>query len=379
MTLRMPSKEALPPYVRGLVEVLADPGRSVDLDLATWDGIVRVARSSQLLGTLAARMDAAGSMVRYPAPVRNHLRAATMEARYLRHMALLEIELVARALAPRGVSFALLKGAGYVAADLPVAAGRMLRDVDLLVPRHRLAEVESALFDAGWRTDERLDAYDQRYYRAWSHQLPPMRRADAPLEVDVHHAILPVTGRIRPDSEALMRDAIPTGRGWKMLDPADRVVHAAVHLFQDSNCTDRLRDVVDIDALCRDLAAREAGFWARLVQRAELHGAMRPVGYAVEFARGWFGTPVGDEFDAAWRRGRGRWASGWVIRRAQRSLPPTDFEQGRDRDQLRAARWMFLRSMWLRMPPWLLAYHAAMKGWRGTIARSQRPPGAGNR
>src|SRR6185436_13614148 len=95
MTLRMPSKEALPPYVRGLVEVLADPGRSVDLDLATWDGVVRVARSSQLLGTLAARMDAAGLMARCPAPVRNHLRAATMEARFLRHMALLEIELVA--------------------------------------------------------------------------------------------------------------------------------------------------------------------------------------------------------------------------------------------------------------------------------------------
>jgi len=30
--------------------------------------------------------------------------------------------------------------------------------------------------------------------------------------------------------------------------------------------------------------------------------------------------------------------------------------------------------MWLRMPPWLLAYHAAMKGWRSATGRPSLAP-----
>ena len=372
-----PLREKLPPHARPLVSLLGDPGHSVALDLATWDTVVRVARSAQLLGTLAARLERAGLLANCPEPARNHLRSASMESRFLRHMALLEIELVSRALHPCDVPFVLLKGASYIAADLPVAAGRMLRDVDFLVPRARLTEAEAALLDAGWRADERLDEYDQHYYRAWSHQLPPMRRVDAPLEIDVHHAILPITGRIRPDSEALLRNARSIGPGWKVLDPPDPVVHAAVHLFQDSDCTSRLRDVVDIDALCRHFAATQARFWEQVAQRAQHHGALRPVGYAIEFARGWFGTPVGDAFDTVWKRARGGWGSDWVIERAQRSLRPPEPDRGRDLAGRRAARWMLVRSIWLRMPPWLLAYHAASKGWRTATARRPVPPQPG--
>jgi hypothetical protein len=371
MTPSLPSREALPVHARHLVSVLVDPGRSAAFDLATWDVVVRAARSAQLLGTLAATLERAGLVDSCPEPVRNHLRAASIESRYLRQMALVEIERVERVLETCGVPFVLLKGAAYIAAGLPLASGRMLRDVDLLVPRARLAEVEAALVDAGWRSDESLDEYDQRYYRAWSHQIPPMRRQGAPLEIDVHHAILPAAGRIHPDADALIRNARTTTRGWKVPEPADQVVHAAVHLFQDSDCTSRLREVVDIDALCRHFAATETDFWATVTRRARLHGAMRPVGYALEFARGWFGTPVGDEFDHAWKRAGMGWRNRWVIGRAQHSLPPPDPDRGRDPAARRAARWMLVRSVWLRMPPWLLAYHAAMKGWRS--ATGERP------
>ncbi len=37
---------------------------------------------------------------------------------------------------------------------------------------------------------------------------------------------------------------------------------------------------------------------------------------------------------------------------------------------IRLARWsLFVRSMWLRMPPWLLAYHATAKFVRGVLNR----------
>ena len=97
MTSSLPSRDALPPHVRELVSSLVDPACSVAFDLATWEVVVRVARSSQLLGTLAARLELAGRLDACPEPVRNHLRAAAIEARFLRHMALVEIGHVARA------------------------------------------------------------------------------------------------------------------------------------------------------------------------------------------------------------------------------------------------------------------------------------------
>jgi hypothetical protein len=360
------SCDVLPAHARALVDALVEPRACLAYDLATWDVVVRTARAAQLLGTLAVRTDAAGIGSHLPAPVRDHLRGAAFEARFLRHSARLEIERAGRVLDDAGIPFVLLKGASYIAAALPVADGRSLRDVDLLVPRERIDEAEARLLDAGWATEPSLDAYDQHYYRTWSHQIPPLRREGSPLELDVHHALLPVTGRMHPDARALQRDACTVADGHRVPDPADQVVHAAVHLFQDSDCTSRLRDLVDVDALCRTFDAAGPGFADRLAERASLHGALRPVACTLAFARGWLGTPVVHAaFDDAVRR------SGWVVRRAAAALPPPDPECGPTTAQRRAARWMAARALWLRMPPTLLAYHAAMKAWRALPARPE--------
>jgi hypothetical protein len=42
------------------------------------------------------------------------------------------------------------------------------------VPRASLDAAERALVGAVWQM-EALDPYDERYYRKWSHELPPMR------------------------------------------------------------------------------------------------------------------------------------------------------------------------------------------------------------
>jgi len=374
----VPVREALAPPVRTLLDVLAQPALARGLALAQWDGVVRTARIAHLLGTLAARLDAEGALDACPASVRAHLAGALLETRHLAAMARIEIDAVVRALAPLDVPLLLVKGAGYLAARLPHAAGRMLRDVDVLVPRARIAAVEQALLAAGWRAEGSLDAYDQRYYRRWSHQIPPLRRAGQPLELDVHHAILPPTGRLRPDHAALLRDSRPAGAGVRVPDPADQVVHAALHLFQDSDCTSRLRELVDVDALVRLHAAREPSFAMQLAARARLHGAERPVGYALAFAAAWLGTPVDEGALRAWRSGPQRRARAWVVRRAALALPPPDPEDGRDRAARAAARWLQARALWLRMPPSLLAYHGAMKAWRalrGQLARRRAARG----
>ena len=74
---------------------------------------------------------------------------------------------------PPGQRWLLLKGGGYVAAGLPPGTGRRVADIDVLVPRADLARVEQLLRDHGWEFPD-LDPYDERYYREWMHELPPL-------------------------------------------------------------------------------------------------------------------------------------------------------------------------------------------------------------
>jgi len=125
------------------------------------------------------------------------------EVDYERHggilqMVLREMLAVAKVLEPLGIPLIALKGAAYIAQGLRCADGRLPEDLDLMVPRDRLDEAERALVEAGWAS-QKTDAYDQHYYRAWSHELPPMRFAGHAIELDVHHTILPPVGRVHLD------------------------------------------------------------------------------------------------------------------------------------------------------------------------------------
>ena len=115
---------------------------------------------------------------------------------------------VERALRDLNVPVVLLKGGAYVMAGLPAGRGRLMSDLDILVPRERLPEVEGALSARGWETLE-ADSYDDYYYRNWTHELPPMRHRDRNTELDVHHTILPPLGSLKPDPALLFDAARP--------------------------------------------------------------------------------------------------------------------------------------------------------------------------
>ena len=80
-------------------------------------------------------------------------------------------------------------------AGRPAASGRVFADVDILIAQPLLGEAESLLTLQGWMSDK-LDAYDQRYYRQWMHELPPLQHMRRSSVIDVHHAILPETAAV---------------------------------------------------------------------------------------------------------------------------------------------------------------------------------------
>ena len=275
--------------MRALAAALRDPASVSALDGDAWSALLSVARAEVLLGTLAYRLQ----HMEVPASVRAVLDAARIAADQAQVGALWEAEMCRRALAPLGVEPILLKGTAYAAAGLPPAPGRQIGDLDILVPRVALEEVEAALLATGWEW-VKDDPYDQAYYRTHMHELPPLIHGTRDRMIDVHHSILPLTARPRPDIAGMIERAVPVpGKpGLSMLAPTDMICHAAAHLIADGDLAGGLRNLWDIDRLCRHYAPTDKAFYLTLVEDAHFHGLYTEVNRALRLARLLFGTPL---------------------------------------------------------------------------------------
>jgi hypothetical protein len=344
-----------------LVAALRDPGYLATASNDAWELLVRQARKADLLALLASRL-AKFSAVTVPAAAQGHLDAATVLASAQRAEVFRELAHIRRALGPLEVEPVLLKGAAYVAASLPPADGRLFNDIDLMLPKPLLPHAEAQFMLHGWATTHHSD-YDQRYYRQWMHELPPLRHIHRQSVLDLHHAILPETARLRPDASKLIAAAVPAPNcaGFRVLAGVDLVLHSASHLAHNDDPTHMLRDLTDIDLLLRHFAGR-ADFWPELLDRALELDLARPLYYVLRESHALLATPVPREFlDRAARQGapgpllRPTMAALW--RRAMLAAHPsmttwtTPLALGA----------LYVRAHWLRMPPGLLARHLTIK------------------
>ena len=359
---------------RHLLPLLRDAQHARTMQLADWDDTIRLTRQARLLGMLAHRLrDDEDLWAFLHERVRGHLQAAIHYSAYRVQLVRMEMRALDAAL-PADRPVALLKGAGYLVQGLAMARGRMPNDVDLLVRRADLDAAEAALRSAGWQMEAKTD-YDERYYREWSHELPPMRYPGHALEVDLHHTIAPVTSRTRAD-DALLFDGLQSvpGSRFRVLDPCDQVIHAAIHLFQDSDLHGQLRGLVDVDGLIRHHLGDNAQVWSRLIDRAERHRADRVLWYALHYCRSWLGTPVPEGLALGPPPRWARHGMDWVFSRA---CPPRIPDATPSLGERLADTLGELRYHRLRMPPTLLARHLLHKSWKAVRPRKQfpRPPG----
>jgi len=343
-----------------LLQVLRDPSIFSSLGDSARSVVIRSARLELVLGRLATMLREPGGALPCSGKCAELLEGGAAEAYYQARKLHWAVDRVLHGLDGHGIRPVLLKGGAYLQAGLAVAEGRLVSDLDILVPKARLTEVEQALIRDGW-VAMTLDQYDQHYYRTWMHELPPLRHTTWGLVVDVHHAILPETSRLRPDSERLLAAALPTqDPRVKVLAPTDMVLHNCVHLFYDGDLTHGLRELLDLAGLLRELSQAE-GFWPDLVERAEVQGLGRPLYYGLTQVAALLGTGVPAEVTAALRRHAPLWPLRVLMRVCMtRLLRPRALEGA---EPLRAlVQWLFyVRSHWLRMPPLLLARHLLTK------------------
>jgi hypothetical protein len=323
-----------------LVAALREPRSAECLKPSEWTSLISIARAESLMGSLAYRLEG----LALPDKVERLLDDARKDAEQMRRQALWESEMARRALAPLGVPVLLLKGTAYAAAGVSAGLGRSIGDLDILVPRASLPEVEAALLGAGWEWVKE-DAYDDLYYRRWMHELPPLIHRERDRMIDVHHTILPLTARSTPDAGALIADSVPLESGLRVLSPPDMIVHAAAHLFADGDLAGGLRNLWDIDRMLREFGTSD-GFWSSLGGRARLHQLGPEVSRALRLAEDLYGTPVD-------RRLAGRVVSSDRLFK-RRLLARNGWGQSTAKP-LRLA--FYARSHWLRMPPLMLARH----------------------
>ena len=340
---------------RLLTKTLSEPSYALKLDERGWTSLLTIAHGERLTASLAWRLEG----LPIPAKAADILAEAKANAETARTHALWEAEMARRALAPLDVPIILLKGTAFAAAGLDAARGRLIGDLDILVPRARLDVVEAALLGAGWEW-VKPDAYDDAYYRQYMHELPPLIHRERDRMIDVHHTILPLTARVTPDAEALIADAVPLapppagGRGTLYtLSPQDMIIHAVAHLFADGDLGGGLRNLWDIDRLIRE-QGDAPDYWPKLTERARLHGLVPHTSRALRLAQHLFATPVDPYLAYQARRGDVFYMGRLLARNGW----------GQDtRKILRLA--FYIRSHWLRMPPLMLVRHLWTKWRRG--------------
>jgi Uncharacterised nucleotidyltransferase len=348
-----------------LTTALREPASAARWPVADLSLLLHQARRAGLLGRLADRMGGCAG-AHWPPALEAHFEAARRVTRAQQAEIRREAAYLAAALLDIDVKVVLLKGAAYVVAGLPAASGRVFGDIDIMVPRAALDAVEARLSATGW-VSTHTSAYDQRFYREWMHELPPMAHSQRGTSLDVHHAIVPLTARLKPDAASMFARAVPVPGQPKLfvLAPDDMLLHSMTHLFMNDDTRYALRDLSDLDLLLRHFAEGDPGFWTRLIERAAAQGLGRPLHDAVGQLRRLMATPVPA---AAWSAMEQRFARPQPLRsvmqaiwtRVIRSPHPSTARPG----AALALGLLYVRGHWLRMPPWLLARHLTIKALR---------------
>ena len=354
-----------------LQEMLLEPDRVPGLDASQFNQLISQGRSARLLASLALQLEQAGILEQLPAPVRRHFQSAVVVHTKQKRDLAYDTGKIRQALDSIGVKLILLKGAAYIHAELPVSRGRLISDIDIIVPQTRIDEVEKTLNQFGWESSY-VDTYNERYYRQWMHEIPPLGNKKRGTTLDLHHTILPPTAAANIDASLLFEDLLEVKPGIFTLSWKDMVIHSATHLFHEGEFHHGLRDLWDLDRMLRDFPQRDPTFWDGLVTRAQELDLLGSLFHGLTYSQKVFSTPVPAvvmEHANSWSRALRQPLMDFLFLRAFRpdqpecKLPFTSL----------ALNLLYLRSHYLRMPLYLLLPHLARKAWMSRFESKDKP------
>ncbi len=277
-----------------VTRAITHSGELHKLPPSDWELLIRLSRKLKLLGRIAWIVDNSDQRSEIPSRAMNQLDSGLIQARKLQQATSWELDRVCWALQDTNITLVALKGVAYPLAGLPASGARAYIDLDVMVSEDELPVVESELLAQGWQHNQ-VSSYDEKYYRDWMHEIPALIHQERETEVDIHHAIVPKTSRLKCNSKLLLDESVPTSkRGLRVLNPVDMLIHCAVNLFNNNELADDLRDLLDIHDLVIHFSSKDTAFYSKLIARAKLLGTGRPLYYALHFSQKLFNTPIVD-------------------------------------------------------------------------------------
>lgn len=263
-------------------------------DESTWDLLVQQGYASGLLARMYSVLLTKKLIENIPPHIIWHFESAykLYQAHYLDVVC--EMDELSQALSVAGITPVFLKGAAYIANRDHCYLGRLFADVDIYIPKTKIASAEQILKWQGWQS-KKLDDYDESYYRKWMHEIPPMSHKIRGMTVDVHHSLTPLTSKMVMDVEKLENNiTLSSKTGYQTLAPEDRILHSAIHLLLDSEFSKGFRDLSDLDIMLREFSEKNDDFWSILISRADDLAIGRVLYYCLMSCHKIFRTPIPD-------------------------------------------------------------------------------------
>ena len=336
---------------------LAEPERCGKLSLMQWQQLIWVLREAKLLSALASALIRAGLFSQIPAYAKQHLQSALVYADRQAQQIRYECSELQRVFVKAGIQALYLKGAAYVLAETTNYRGRICNDLDVLVAKSQLSAAEALLQQHGWRTDK-LTAYDERYYRQWSHEIPPMMQIHRGTVLDLHHNLyLPISGRAA-DMSRFFRLSQKTSSEALVLKPEAMVLHSIIHLFTNEDMQSAMRDLWDLHLLINQFSSVE--FWQQLAGIAEQSGFSTELRYCCSALRYYLLSALDP---LTLQQCENIAAKGFMARYIVLPALAPAHPLVCGWRQSWAKKLMYLRGHWLKMPLWILLKHLTIKAF----------------
>lgn len=229
-------------------DVIAHPTNAESLLPSEWEALLFILHTARLEAWLAAQLEKTQATEALPVTVQSKLISALLYARRQQQQVHYECSNLTALLAEKDIEPLFLKGAAYVISPVFNSEGRICSDIDALVLREQLEAAERHLKINMWIGQE-VDDYDDKYYREYAHEIPPMMQSERGTVLDLHHNLfLPVSGRA-PNISQFWELRSRNENGLSTLKPAAALVHSMIHLLMNEEVTYGLRDCLDMQSI----------------------------------------------------------------------------------------------------------------------------------
>lgn len=342
------------------IDAMLAPASCVGKSDVWWCTFIKILRFERLLSLFAYKCDSLALIEEFPQVVQGHLQnALIMAKRQADHLAY-EASLLSDSISTITNQCLYLKGAAYSLAGLSVANGRLFSDIDVLVPKNKLENIERSLLLKGWLSKP-INDYDENYYREWAHEIPPLVQTRRGTVVDIHHNLVPPVSGKAPDINAFLEQTMVVN-GFTVLKPHAMLLHSCIHLIFNESFKQAHRDLYDIAALIHDFGSDT--FWSDAIKLAKDTGFYSELFLACRYSsiKLNYNLPSILADDIPFSR-VGLRLRDFILGRALSPHHPLCKAKGKGIASFMA----WIRGHWCKMPVMLLIYHLSVKGLRGLV------------